>query len=244
MTFMSSVTSDSCATAPFHAEADSIVVSLHGNTEKTDAAASDGESPLHRVFDVVFAAALILVLLPVFALLVIIMKFSDRGPVFYAQRRVGRGGAYFPCLKFRSMVTNSDHVLQQLLATSPEARGEWERDRKLRNDPRVTPIGRIMRKTSLDELPQLFNILAGQMSVVGPRPIVQGEIALYGTYFQDYCSVRPGLTGLWQISGRNDVSYEERVQLDASYVKSRSVFGDISIVAKTVPAVLLSRGCY
>ncbi len=245
MSFVPGVSSEQRATAQY-VETESVVGSTRGNPDLSDieSTATAGENSLHRVFDVFFALALILVLLPVFAFLAIVVKCSDGGPVLYAQKRIGRGGAYFPCFKFRSMVTNSDQVLQQLLAVSPEARAEWDRDRKLRRDPRVTAVGRIMRKTSLDELPQLFNILVGQMSVVGPRPIVQSEIPLYGVYFGDYCSVRPGLTGLWQISGRNDVTYEERVQLDRSYVQSRSLVGDFSILARTVPAVLLSRGCY
>jgi exopolysaccharide production protein ExoY len=244
MTFVPGVSSEQRATAHY-VEPGSIDAS-GSNADLVDihSVTIAGENSLHRVFDITFALALIFVLLPVFALLALVVKCSDGGPVLYAHKRIGRAGAHFPCLKFRSMVTNSDQVLQQLLAVSPEARAEWDRDHKLRDDPRITAVGRIMRKTSLDELPQLFNILVGQMSVVGPRPIVQSEIPLYGIHFEDYCSVRPGLTGLWQISGRNDVSYEERVQLDCSYVQSRSLVGDMSIVARTVPAVLLSRGCY
>jgi exopolysaccharide production protein ExoY len=245
MTFVPGVSSEQRTTAQY-VETESIAASSHGNPDPSDIQTTtiESENSLHRVFDIFFALTLIVVLLPVFALLAVVVKCSDGGPIFYAHKRIGRAGALFPCLKFRSMVTNSDQVLKQLLAVSPEARAEWDRDHKLRDDPRITAVGRIMRKTSLDELPQLFNILAGQMSVVGPRPIVQSEIPFYGIYFEDYCSVRPGLTGLWQISGRNDVSYEERVRLDCSYVQSRSLAGDLSIVARTVPAVLMSRGCY
>jgi len=150
----------------------------------------------------------------------------------------------FPCLKFRSMVTNSQEVLHDLLAASAEARSEWARDQKLRNDPRITAIGAVLRKTSLDELPQLFNILAGHMSIVGPRPIVEAEVVRYGARFGAYCSVRPGLTGLWQVSGRNEVSYEARVRLDAFYALRKSTLYDVAICMRTVPAVLASRGCY
>jgi lipopolysaccharide/colanic/teichoic acid biosynthesis glycosyltransferase len=134
--------------------------------------------------------------------------------------------------------------LDRLLAESDDAREEWTRDQKLRNDPRVTRIGDFLRRTSLDELPQLFNIVAGQMSIVGPRPIVEGEIARYGSRFEAYCSVRPGLTGLWQISGRNDVSYGMRVRLDSLYAQRQSLALNVVICLKTVPAILTSRGCY
>lgn len=162
----------------------------------------------------------------------------------FVQRRVGRDGKLFPCLKFRTMVVNSQEVLSALLETSCEARAEWERDQKLRCDPRITPIGAILRKSSLDELPQLFNILAGHMGVVGPRPIVEAEIRRYGHRFEAYCSVRPGLTGLWQVSGRNEVSYDIRVRLDALYALRKSVLYDFGICMRTIPAVLGSRGVY
>lgn len=142
------------------------------------------------------------------------------------------------------MVVNADDVLKELLAASPAARDEWARDHKLKNDPRVTTIGKWLRKFSLDELPQLFNILAGHMSVVGPRPIVLSEIEKYGNYFFDYCAVRPGLTGLWQVSGRSDVDYDERVRLDVTYARTRTLLFDINIVLRTIPAVFESRGSY
>jgi len=197
-----------------------------------------------RAFDIMIALLAIIVFLPFLALAALAIKLSAPGPVLFVQPRIGRDGRPFPCLKFRSMVINSQEVLSTLLETSPEARLEWDRDQKLRNDPRITPVGSILRKSSLDELPQLFNILAGQMSVVGPRPIVEAEIRRYGRRFDAYCSVRPGLTGLWQVSGRNEVSYEARVRLDALYARRKSTLYDLAICLRTVPAVLGSRGVY
>jgi exopolysaccharide production protein ExoY len=160
------------------------------------------------------------------------------------QQRIGRDGKMFPCLKFRTMCVGADKVLARHLDECAEARGEWARDFKLRNDPRITRLGNIARKFSLDELPQLLNIIAGHMSVVGPRPIVRDEIERYGRFFPNYCAVRPGLTGLWQISGRNDTSYAERVALDCRYVATKSFVGDVVIALKTVPAVLNAKGSY
>jgi exopolysaccharide production protein ExoY len=197
-----------------------------------------------RAFDIVIALVAILVFLPFLLLAALAIKASAPGPILFVQRRVGCDGKLFPCLKFRTMVVNSQEVLDTLLEGSPEARAEWERDQKLRRDPRITPIGAILRKSSLDELPQLFNILVGHMSVVGPRPIVEAEIRRYGLRFNAYCSVRPGLTGLWQVSGRNEVSYEARVRLDAFYALRKSMLYDLAICMRTVPAVLASRGVY
>lgn len=197
-----------------------------------------------RGFDVTIAAIAIIVLLPLMLLIALLVRMTSTGPVVFCQQRVGRDGVMFPCLKFRSMVIDAQAQLDRLLAQSEEARLEWARDQKLRRDPRITPIGDFLRKTSLDELPQLFNILVGQMSIVGPRPIVEGEIIRYGSRFSHYCSVRPGLTGLWQISGRNDVSYAMRVRLDSLYAQRRSLTLNVAICFKTVPAILTSRGCY
>jgi lipopolysaccharide/colanic/teichoic acid biosynthesis glycosyltransferase len=169
---------------------------------------------------------------------------GDGGPMFFAHRRVGRHGVPFPCLKFRSMAIDADLRLERLLAADVEARREWDADHKLRADPRVTPVGDFLRRSSLDELPQLFNVLRGDMSLVGPRPIVQAEAAKYGRRFKSYCKVRPGITGLWQVSGRNDVCYRERVALDVLYARRKSLAMDAGILIKTVPAVLLRRGSY
>jgi len=209
----------------------------------------DGSTPhssaaLMRGFDMSVAGLAILAFLPLMLIVFLLVKYTSKGPGVFCQQRVGRNGDMFPCYKFRTMVIDAQEQLERVLAQSPTARLEWERDQKLRHDPRITPIGEFLRKTSLDELPQLFNILLGQMSVVGPRPIVQNEISRYGARFSDYCSVRPGLTGLWQISGRNDVSYAMRVRLDSFYSRHHSLTLDIAICLRTIPAVLGSRGCY
>jgi len=197
-----------------------------------------------RFFDIVIALLAIVVFLPFLIISALAIKLSTPGPVMFVQHRVGWDGKLFPCLKFRTMVVDAQDVLSSLLETSPEARIEWDRDQKLRSDPRITPIGALLRKSSLDELPQLFNVLAGHMSIVGPRPIVEAEICRYGSRFSAYCSVRPGLTGLWQVSGRNEVSYEARIRLDALYAMRKSTVYDLAICLRTVPAVLASRGVY
>lgn len=168
----------------------------------------------------------------------------DGGRVFFAHERVGRGGRPFPCLKFRSMTPDAAQRLEALLASDPQACAEWGRDHKLRNDPRVTRVGAFLRRSSLDELPQLFNILIGDMSLVGPRPIVADEIAKYGVHYRHYCAVRPGLTGLWQVSGRNDVTYRRRVVMDVAYARRRCLLLNLEILLRTVPAVVLRRGSY
>lgn len=193
-----------------------------------------------------FAIALVaLIFVAPLMLFVALAIFShDRGPIMFAHRRIGRGGASFPCLKFRSMAVDAEARLAEVLDSDPDARAEWDKDHKLRNDPRVTKLGAFLRRTSLDELPQLFNVLAGDMSLVGPRPIVDAEIQKYGRRFQQYCAVKPGITGLWQVSGRNDTSYRARVALDCIYAKRRTVALDLAIMFNTVPAVLLRRGSY
>jgi len=198
----------------------------------------------HRVLDVTVAMVALLFFLPLMMLIAMLIRVESRGPVFYRHPRLGKGGQLFPCLKFRTMAINGDQILADLLATCAASRAEWQADFKLRDDPRVTRIGGVLRKLSLDELPQLINVLRGEMSIVGPRPIVSGEIERYGESFADYCSVPPGITGLWQISGRNDISYAERVRLDVEYARSKSVKTDLMIMCKTVPAVLQARGSY
>jgi exopolysaccharide production protein ExoY len=197
-----------------------------------------------RWFDVMGALAAITLLLPLFCLIALAIKLWDRGPIFYRHRRIGLNGASFDCLKFRSMVVNSDELLLHHLATHHEAAREWEETRKLKRDPRITPLGSSMRKTSIDELPQLFNILKGEMSFVGPRPIVAAEVPKYGTYIDHYLRARPGLTGPWQVSGRNDVTYESRVALDRDYIEDWSFRRDLAIIAKTARVVVTARGCY
>ncbi|WP_116091305.1 sugar transferase [Sphingomonas crusticola] len=197
-----------------------------------------------RLADVVIAGVAIIIFLPLLLLIAILMQVTSPGPLLFVQQRVGRAGAMFPCLKIRTMHVNASEMLTRLLEQDPDARAEWAKDFKLRVDPRITPTGGILRKSSLDELPQLFNVLVGHMSIVGPRPIVPAEIERYGLHFADYCSVRPGLTGLWQVSGRNDISYAERVQLDRRYAASKSLSLDLTIMLRTVPAMLRARGCY
>lgn len=199
---------------------------------------------LAQLLDRIGAAALILFFLPLMILVALGVYFASPGPVLFKQKRIGRGGQLFTCYKFRTMVVDAEVQLKKLLDTDPQARFEWARDQKLRNDPRIHSLGNFLRKSSLDELPQLFNILVGDMSLVGPRPIVLGEAERYGRYFDHYCAVRPGLTGLWQISGRNDVSYRRRVAFDVIYVRRGTVASNLRILILTLPCVLASRGCY
>ncbi len=202
-----------------------------------------GPQLLKRIIDVVAASLLLMVLAPLLAYLTWRIRL-DGGAAVYAHTRVGRGGKRFGCLKFRSMVPDADKVLKELLSNDTVARLEWERDFKLRNDPRVTPVGAFLRKTSLDELPQLWNVLKGEMSLVGPRPIVEAELERYGDLKDYYLEARPGITGLWQISGRNDIDYSDRVNLDAWYVKNWSLWYDLVILLKTVKVVWNRNGAY
>ena len=197
-----------------------------------------------RVLDVAGALGLSIVFAPVMLLIAISIFLSNPGPVLFRQKRIGKDGKLFTCLKFRTMATNAEKRLADVLAACPEARAEWDRDHKLRNDPRVVGIGDFLRKSSLDELPQLLNVIAGDMSLVGPRPIVPAEAEKYGRYIEHYCQVRPGLTGLWQISGRNDVHYRRRIAFDVVYVQRGKVGDNLKILLLTVPSVLRGRGSY
>jgi Undecaprenyl-phosphate galactose phosphotransferase WbaP len=197
---------------------------------------------LKRAMDVLGAGSLLAILAPVMLAIALVIRL-DGGPALFGHRRIGRYGHGFACLKFRSMVTDSQARLEAMLARDPEARAEWEATHKLKNDPRVTRIGRFLRATSLDELPQLINVLLSQMSLVGPRPVIQAELdRFYGAAAAHYMSVRPGLTGLWQVSGRSDTSYAQRVALDVAYVSRPSIWQDIAILARTPMAVLSRRG--
>ena len=197
---------------------------------------------LKRFMDIVISALALIALAPLFMVIAILMKVEGQGgSVFYSGKRVGRNKRQFRCWKFRSMEPDSDHLLHAWLEEHPEDKINWEKYRKLTNDPRITTrIARIIRKTSLDELPQLWNIFLGEMSLVGPRPILEEEIPYFGDILDDYLSVRPGLTGLWQVSGRNETTFEQRVLWDRWYVRNWSLWGDIVILIKT-PIVLLSR---
>ena len=197
-----------------------------------------------RALDIL-GAGIGLVLLSPFFLIVALMVRADGGPAFFAHQRVGRGGKLFGCLKFRSMVIDSQARLEALLASNPAARAEWEATRKLKNDPRITRIGRFLRSTSREELPQLINVLRGEMSLVGPRPVQEAEIdRYYGASAAHYMAVRPGITGLWQVSGRSETSYESRVALDVAYVSRPSMIADLTILLRTPVAVLSRRGAH
>ncbi len=197
-----------------------------------------------RLLDIVLASLALLLVAPLMLLLAGLVMLGDGGPAIFAHKRLGQGGKTFKCLKFRSMHVDSDRRLKAILESDPEARAEWAANHKLKDDPRITWLGGFLRKWSLDELPQLFNILAGEMSIVGPRPIVAAEAHFYGRYINEYYKVRPGLTGLWQVSGRSDVSYRRRVVMDVLYTRNRSLWLDVKIIALTVPAILVARGSY
>lgn len=202
------------------------------------------DSNLSRLIDIVISTAALFILFPVIVLICMAIAIQDGGSPIFVHHRIGRGGRMFPCLKLRTMVRDSEDRLRQHLEANPAARAEWTLDQKLRVDPRITPLGVFLRKSSLDELPQLLNVVCGHMSLVGPRPIVPAEAARYGRYMQFYCNVRPGITGLWQVSGRNDISYRRRVAMDTIYSRTRWVGGDIWIMVRTVPAVLASKGSF
>lgn len=199
---------------------------------------------LLRLFDVALALALLVALSPLMLVLAIAVVVQDGAAPLFAHRRYGRGGRTFLCYKFRSMAADADARLARLLATDPVARAEWAHDHKLRRDPRVTRLGSFMRKTSLDELPQLFNVLRGEMSFVGPRPIVAAEVTRYGRYFRAYCSTRPGITGIWQISGRNDTGYRRRVAMDSLLARRLTPRLYAQVLIGTARSVLTGRGAY
>jgi UDP-galactose-lipid carrier transferase len=192
-------------------------------------------------FDYAVALLVLVAASPLFLLIALLIK-RDGGPVFYRHKRVGPFGLPFNCLKFRTMVVDADKILQTLLKIDQAVAAEWQATQKLKNDPRITPIGHFLRRTSLDELPQLINVWRGEMSLVGPRPIVAEEMARYGNNMLFYSRMRPGLTGLWQVSGRSETSYHRRIELDVLYVTTWSLWLDLVILIKTVPAVLDRRG--
>lgn len=196
-----------------------------------------------RGLDIVIATAALIFFLPVIVVLGAILAMQG-GPVFFAHQRLGLNGSRFFCLKFRSMVVNAEERLARLLAEDPEARKEWCENHKLRHDPRITAFGRFLRRSSLDELPQLINVLKGEMSIVGPRPIVEAEVVRYGHHITSYYAVKPGLTGIWQVSGRNDVKYRTRVAMDCVYARAIKPSLYLWLVIATIPAVLMRRGSY
>ncbi len=196
----------------------------------------------HRCLDIAAATFGLVIAMPIFGTVALLNLVSPHGSVFYRQERLGRGGEPFGCLKFRSMHADADRRLEHLLATDEVFRTEWERGQKVKNDPRITRVGRILRRTSLDEMPQLVNVLRGEMSMVGPRPIVPEEAVRYGEAMSTVLSVKPGITGLWQVSGRNDLPYHERVALDVHYARHKSLRLDVVILARTAGCVLTGRG--
>jgi lipopolysaccharide/colanic/teichoic acid biosynthesis glycosyltransferase len=204
--------------------------------------APPAEQPLggvaKRAIDVAFASLLLLLSAPMLLLVAAAVWVSMGGPVVFGHKRVGYRGRQFVCYKFRSMASNAQELLEKHLAACPEAAREWQATRKLTNDPRVTPLGRVLRKTSLDELPQLFNVLTGDMSLIGPRPIVPDEVARYGRHARIYFAARPGITGVWQTNGRSSVSYRTRIACDRYYARHWSLGLDMKLLVRTVPAVL------
>ena len=201
---------------------------------------------LKRIGDIVFSLIVLTLGSPIFISIAILVKLSSPGSVFYIQKRVGRNYREFGCIKFRTMYKDADDLLPNLLEKYPLMRKEFEKDFKLRQDPRITKLGRFLRRSSLDELPQFFNVLKGEMSVVGPRPIVSNEIIKYSLFMEEVISVRPGLTGLWQVSGRNNLSYKKRVELDLFYARNRNFLLDLEIIILTLGVLLfpMDRGAF
>jgi len=199
---------------------------------------------IKRVVDLTFGAIGLVIVLPFAALIALAILLESGQPVFFTQERIGLGGRRFRIRKFRTMVVDADEVLRAYLATNPDARSEWDETRKLRHDPRVTRVGRFLRRASLDELPQLWNVLRGDMSLAGPRPIVEKEVSRYGSGFAFYMLTRPGLTGLWQVSGRNNTTYRKRVELDVQYVRNWTPALDFSLFLRTFGAVMRGTGAY
>lgn len=196
------------------------------------------------MLDWIVLAFVLPVALVIGGVVALVILLTEGRPILYAQMRVGRDGQSFRCLKFRTMVRDADAVLAAALAASPERRAEWASTRKLRDDPRVNGLGRFLRETSLDELPQLLNVMRGDMTLVGPRPIVREELALYGRYAEAYCAVTPGVTGFWQVTGRSDTTYRRRVAMDMRYLRTASLGGDIVILLSTIRALFTGRGAY
>jgi lipopolysaccharide/colanic/teichoic acid biosynthesis glycosyltransferase len=200
----------------------------------------DGDAA-KRTFDLAFSLFVLSVFSPIYLILAVAIAVSSPGPIFYAQERVGKNYKRFRCLKFRTMVNNADEMLASIMAESPQLQSEFADNFKLKDDPRITPIGKFLRLTSLDEFPQFWNVLKGDMSVVGPRPLVPEELPKYGNYMKQVLSIRPGITGLWQVSGRNDIPYPRRVQIDVYYVSARSWVLDLWIIVKTIGVLVFTN---
>lgn len=194
-----------------------------------------------RLFDIVFSLAVLILFLPIYLLLALLIALSSPGPIFYVQERVGKNYKRFQCIKFRTMVVNADQLLVEMMDASPHLRQEFERDFKLKSDPRITWIGHFLRITSLDEFPQFWNVLKGDMSVVGPRPLVVEELPRYGVHIDEILTIRPGITGLWQVSGRNDIPYPQRVRIDLYYAICHNFWMDVWIIVKTIGVVIFPK---
>lgn len=194
-----------------------------------------------RLFDVLFSLSVLILFSPLYLVLMVLIAISSPGPVFYVQERVGKDRKHFACLKFRTMVHKADELLLDIIADSPQLREEFEDNFKLKDDPRITGIGKFLRLTSLDEFPQFWNVLKGDMSVVGPRPLVPEELPKYGHHIDKVLTIRPGITGLWQVSGRNDIPYQRRVQIDAYYVNFRTFWLDLWVIFKTIGVVVAPK---
>lgn len=221
--------------APHHLRADQLI-----------ALQSRRSRLVKRSGDILFSLLVLSLGSPLLLALAILVKLSSRGPIFYIQQRIGRDYRSFGCIKFRTMRRDADKILSSILSQSPDLQEEFRNDFKLKNDPRITRLGRFLRRSSLDELPQFVNVLRGEMSVVGPRPIVRQELPRYGDRMEEVLAVRPGLTGLWQVSGRNNLSYDERVALDLRYARHRSFRLDLQIILRTFRVILdpRDRGAY
>jgi len=201
---------------------------------------------IKNIFDFIFSLIFLILGLPLFFLIAVLVKFSSRGPIFFLHKRIGKNKKYFYCIKFRTMHPEANDILDNLLSKNEAIRYEFEKTHKLKNDPRITPLGKILRKTSLDEIPQFLNVLKGEMSIVGPRPIVDEEIKKYKSSLKKVLSLKPGITGLWQVSGRNNLSYKKRVFLDSLYVKNLNFLLDFRIIIRTLGVILFpnDRGAY
>lgn len=197
-----------------------------------------------RLFDIGFSAFVLLAFSPLFFLITLLIRLSSRGKALYAQERIGQNGKAFKCLKFRTMVVDAEQKLADLLESDPLLKKEWEKHQKLKNDPRIFKLGAFLRKTSLDELPQFINVLKGDLSVVGPRPYLLSQRSEMGRQGYKILSVRPGITGIWQTSGRSSTTFKERIEMDASYIEASSFWFDLSVIAKTLPIVFLAKNAH
>ena len=201
---------------------------------------------IKKLFDILFSLFILIAFFPLFMIIALLIKLSSRGPIFFLQERVGKNNIPFKCIKFRTMHPEAKDILQNILKKDNKIKREFEETHKIKNDPRITTIGKLLRKTSLDELPQFINVLRNEMSIVGPRPIVKAEKKKYGKNFKKLLSIKPGITGLWQVSGRNKLTYKKRVSLDLNYVKNYNLLMDIRILIRTFGVILfpLDKGAY